>query len=301
MLSFPLFARMGAALCLLLSLAACERSQFLPPLTDDQPPAISLTHPNTNSGIARPNERVEASIQAVDDLQLAFFRIQKQSLDNNGNELESNILLQQEISGTLLHFDFEEVLSEQPGLSRIIYTFDAIDSRGAAASVTYSLGVLPTEPSSPFRIFSVKNQRLNSRLAATAFAFNFTTGTTFPPPASNPLERDIEEGSTDPNLPFSPSFSSPANQSLGQDSVFVRTDASRFNFEAATYLTLYQAYFSAPAYHSSLSGLQAGELLIVRLTKAPQPQFAVMKLNEVVDQPGTDNDYLLFDYKVTSE
>ena len=121
------------------------------------------------------------------------------------------------------------------------------------------------------------------------------------------IDRDIEESSRTgnnlfPPVPtaFAPKFASPNNQLLGQDSVFVLTNATRFNYEAATYTSLYQAFFSDALPARETPVLKVGDYVIVRLIKAPQPQFAIMRITEINDVVGVA-DYVRFDYKVTTQ
>ncbi len=286
----------------LMVFCACERTQFLPSLSDDDGPAITLTSPSTNSSLARPGEKISASIQAVDDLQLTIFRLNLKVLNESGNVVETSTPVQQEIATQSFSYSLNETVSDQAASYQLVYTFEVIDSKGATASVDFSVGVLPPKEIPPFRLLSFSDQRLNSKQANTGFALNFTSRSTYPPPTNTPLNRDIEEDSpSNPNGTFSPQLTSPNNATAGQDSVFVMTDASSFNFDEASWLSLSQAYFSSSDFLNRTPTLSVGDLIIVRLTKAPATQFTMIKITEIVDGAGTANDYMMFDYKVSSE
>ncbi|MEM6766219.1 MAG: hypothetical protein AAF655_14875, partial [Bacteroidota bacterium] len=46
--------------------------------------------------------------------------------------------------------------------------------------------------------------------------------------------------------------------------------------------------------------IQKGELIIIRLTRAPAPQFAVLRIEDIIDEAGSTRDRILFSYKVSS-
>lgn len=286
----------------IIGLWSCERTQYLPSLSTDEDPVISLTNPTTNSTLARPGEQVKVNVLAVDDLALTVFRVKLKVIDENGNEIESSTPIQQELNGLSFSYELAEIIPDQSASTQLIYTFEVIDSKGAVANVDFSIGILARQNPPQFRILSFKDQSLNAKPSGTAFALNFTSRATYPPPATNLLSRDIEENTqNDGSGSFSAKLISPNNAALGRDSVFVMTDASKFNFEEATWLSLYQAYFSSGIFLSETPSLKVDDFVIVRLTKAPAPQFAIMKIRDVVDGAGSTNDYIVFDYKVSSE
>ena len=288
---FFLIAQMG--------LFSCERTQYLPSLSTDEDPVISITDPTTNSTLARPGQQVKVNVLAVDDLALTAFRVKLKIVDDNGNIIEESTPVQQELSSLRFNYELAEIVSEQSASTQLIYTFEVIDSKGATASVEFSIGVLPQQLPPEFRIISFKGQTLNSKPSGNNYALNFTSRATYPPPANNDLSRDIEENTT--GTTFQAKLISPNNAALGQDSVFIMTDESRFNFEETTWLSLSQAYFSGGNFLSETPSLKVNDIVIVRLTKAPSPQFAVVKVLEVIDEAGSTNDRLVFDYKVSSE
>lgn len=278
----------------------CERTQFLPPLTNDEAPVITLTSPRTNSTLARVNQRIQIRVFAVDDVGLDFFRVRREALGENGEVLEAAQLVEQTVGTSTFSFEFEEEVPDVENAPKLRYVFEVIDGQGTRASVSFVVSVLPEEAPPLFRIFGGENQRINSLQAQADVAFNFTSRTSFPAAATNQLDRDIEELTPSADESFAAQLRSPNNEAIGQDSVFVMTTAARFNFEEATYLSLLQAYISEPSPQPRTPPLRVGDLVIVRLTKAPQPQFAVMRIKEVINEAGSGNDYLLFDFKVSS-
>ncbi len=299
-------------LCLFLfGLVSCETDPEESPIPVDLAPAITLIAPTTNNFLAREGEPVAVTFRLADNEALNAFRVVGRVFDQENNIVGTDFIETAGINGTLLDTTYTYLVPTgfQP-YYKIRFTVYVIDSKGASASSLFWVNILP-EPDdpSPYKILTYTNRRMFSRLAPIAYAFNFTSRDSIPANnvPSGQIDRDIEESSMTgndlfPPIPsdFAPKLISPNNQLLGQDSVFVITDAARFNYEEATYLSIYQAFFSDSQPAPETPVLQVGDYVIVRLIKAPQPQFAVMKITTVQDDPGKI-DFIRFDYKVTTE
>ncbi|MEO0471627.1 MAG: hypothetical protein AAF206_18500, partial [Bacteroidota bacterium] len=156
----------------------------------------------------------------------------------------------------------------------------------------------------PFEVLRYENDSIFNFRSNVAFRFNFTQRNSFPDISGpgNVLDTDIEESAGSQGL-WEPRLISPNNAFFNRDSVFVLTDASRFNYNEASYETIAQAWFSDPSPASETPVLAVDDIVIVRLTKSPQPQFAVMRITRLEDDGAGLNvrDRLIFDYMVTSQ
>ena len=292
---------LGIALILLLCLTACDEETLPGELpSEDADPAIRLLVPKSPRWLARPGDSIQALIQLADNEGLTQFTVDEIILDSAENVVETNEgLISRSLTGTVTTEDLRTTVRNFPPFYRILYVCEVQDTKGATAQLELRVDITPGEDEAPaIQVFSYTNNRLFAITATTGYAFNFSTQQNFPPPASpNVLNLDIQEDSRVGS--FDRALISPNNQQIGQDSVFVLTDSSRFNYEDATYLSISQAYAAEPTPIARVEDLEMGDIVIVRLSRAPQVQFAAMKITGVVNVNGPD-DYLIFDHKVTS-
>ncbi|MEM6343787.1 MAG: hypothetical protein AAF927_07895 [Bacteroidota bacterium] len=285
--------------------AAC-REEIEPPLPADEDPAISLLAPASNNFLKEAGEDIELSLQLYDNEALKLLRVTGRVYSETDSIVGDDFVVTDiDISGTNLNYDLTLTAPNLPAYYKIRYMIYAIDSKGAEASAIAWLTILPTpiDPA-PFQVLTYENDFVFNRLLGIGFGFNFTNRETLPNPTNqNPLELDIAEVSSSLGA-WEPVLESPNNEFFGNDSVFVITDESRFNYNEATYETISQAFFSDPLPSPRTPVLKEGDYVIVRLTKAPKPQFAVMKITTLeFDGGGAGNprDKLFFDYLVTSQ
>lgn len=307
----PLFLLASIFCSLLLGLVSCESNPEESPIPEDGAPAITILAPATNNFLAREGEPVAVTFRLADNEALNAFRVVGRVFDQQENVVGTDFIETAGVSGTLLDTTYTYVVPTgfQPYF-KIRFTVYAVDTKGASAQALFWVNILPQQGApSPYKVLTYNNRRMFSRLAPIAHAFNFTSRDSIP--ANNvpggQIDRDIEESSRTgndlfPPIPtaFAPKLISPNNQLLGEDSVFVITNAARFNYAEATHTSLYQAFYSDPLPAAETPVLKVGDYVIVRLIKAPQPQFAIMKITEVRDAAGVA-DFIRFDYKVTTQ
>lgn len=290
----------GLGMGLMLALA-CERAERLKPVAVDRLPAISQIRPDSNAFLLRPGAVVAVGFRAADPEGLRSFRVERRVYDPAGTEVEgATVRLEQSLSGTTALVDFIDTVGNYPGLYTL--RFDAIveDLEGASAQAIFYVSLRSEDdPEGRYKLFSYTDQRLYSQTKGSEFAFSFTRQQLYPPPDTNRLDWEIAETSAGDT--FLAQLVSPANQLVGNDSVFVLRGPEQFDFERATFTSLSQAWWAGNPVSEQSSSLKAGDLLLIRLSKQPNPQFAVMKIREVVDQDGAEGDYLHFDFKVSSE
>lgn len=288
------------------SFTACEEDPVNPNPPEDQPPAIALISPENNNFLIEKTETFSVTLQLADNEALATFKVSGEIFDTDAVSASTFNEPDQSISGTAQTITFSSTPpTGAEDYYRVKYTCTAVDAKGAEASTFFWVSVIPApDPAAEFVVLEFEGDSVLNNLVPNRYAFNFTSREMLPTITSNnPLDFDIAEVSGSGRGIFAPQFESPNNILAGQDSVFVVTSAESFNYEEATHETISQAFFSDPAPFSKTPPLKVDDYVIVRLTKAPQPQFAVMRIKRLVDDGGgiLIQDRVVFDYKVTSQ
>ena len=287
---------------LFITIGACHDDSIFNPLRDEEAPILQLIRPDTSTLIAFRGETVEFSFEAADDKGLTLFSVSYRVVGPNGIEiLPSTPLAQSDLSSTFEQVDFSTTIDSFPSFSTLTYLFSVEDQTGKTDQLEIVItALLQDEPAIvryPTSIYS--RRRLWSGASDSLSGYNFSTQQFYPSDWNNPLSVDITETSSGDS--FLPQLSSPNNNRLQKDSIFVHLSSSEINFEEADYSKMWGFYHSASLYHQESPALVEGDLLLIRLTKAPFPQFALMRILTIQDSPGVDQDYLEFDYKVSSE
>lgn len=245
-------------------------------------------------------------LQLADNEALATFKVEGEIFDTDGVQVSTFQEPDQSISGTSQTITFSgNPAAGADNYFRIKYICTAVDVKGASASTFFWVSVIPPpDPPAEFVVLEFTGDSILNNLLPNRYAFNFTSRMMLPTVTSNnELDFDIAEVSESGRGIFAPRFESPNNMLAGQDSVFVITHAEKFNYEEATHETISQAFFSDPAPYSKTPPIKENDYVIVRLTKSPQPQFAVMRITQLKDDGGgiLIQDRIIFDYKVTSQ
>ncbi len=275
-------------------------------LITDQDPAITLITPTNGVFLGRVGTNFQATLQAADNEALKLIRIMAQVYNDQDAPVGSATILQDfQVSGKNVTQPVVITVPSLPAFYRVKYTCFVIDLKGASASTFFNLNVLPEAQSpSNFKLLTYNSDTIFNKLSTKKYAFNFTNRVNLPKAGgqTNVLDFDIEENSGTGRGAWIPTIGSPSNNQLGLDSVFVKTDLSRFNYDAATYETIYNAFYSDPSPSTLVADLDTAQIIIVRLIKTPRPQFAVMKILGLKNDGGGLNvkDYVTFDYKVTT-
>lgn len=299
---FRLFT-VKAFLFVFVSLFGCNPNSDNRPIPSNTPPAISIISPSNTTLQLTPGGSFSISMLLADNEALNRLRVVSTISDEmNVPTGEEFIVLDQSLVGTISTVEFSDKVDEFPAFFKLTYRCIVQDVQGAADTAIFFISILPEEALvDSFQLLSFENISLHSRQSNQQFGYNFTNSTYFPENGDNPLEQDIAEETQD-NLSqaFQAILSSPSNDILGEDSIFVLTNDSQFNFEEASYNSLLQAFRSSTIYYTRTPSLQVGDIVIVSLIKAPQPQFGIMKILDIIDESGYSNDKIIFNYKVSS-
>ncbi|MDP5170314.1 MAG: hypothetical protein NWR72_08705 [Bacteroidia bacterium] len=291
-----------------LLVGSCQNQDPIDLLPADLAPAITLVSPTNNSLLREVDESFTVTVQLADNEALRLLRVTAEIYNQQDILIGSSFLVRDmEVSGTNVTMDYTDKVPQGAlPYYKVKYTCHAIDSKGEYGSAFFWVSVLP-QPTDPaiFEVRSYTSNYIFNSEAPVFRGFNFTNREQLPNPTrqGTDLDYDIREISKTARQVYSPRLSSPSNAFFGQDSVFVITSSAEFNYDQATYETIFNEFFADPAPYATTPPLLAGDIVIVRLTKAPRPQFAVMKITEVFDDgPGINiKDELRFDYKVTSK
>ncbi len=290
---------------LLLSICvwSCNPDSDNRPIPPDLPPAINILSPLNTTLSLKSNETFSISILVADNESLDRLRIIATILNEEKAPTgEQFIALDTNLSGTRSTITFEDTLGQFPNFFTLVYDCIVQDNKNAADSAKFFINIVPPDiASDSFELLSYDNISLYSQSSGRKFGYNFTTQTFFPEGGENLLDQDIEEKTeNNSSQNFQAILGAPASEFLGIDSVFVISSDDQFNFEEATYTAMLNKFISTTERFTVTPSLQENDIVIVALTKAPQPQFAVMRIRSVIDSIGVDQDRIIYDYKVSS-
>jgi hypothetical protein len=296
MIRTRLFTIAFLALCLVFTLIACDRNIDDTPIPPDGGPAIALVSPTNNNFLDTVGGVVTATFRLDDNEALKVFRVIGTVFDQRDSVVGSDFIVSEEIiSGQHILKVYSYTVPILPVYFKVRLTCYAIDTKGTFASAIIWVNVIPKPGDPPvFLIESYDGDKLFSqRSLSNKHYFDFYARNYI----NNTLDKDIEEISQITQSGFKRRLHSPNNIALGNDSIFVFTDASRFNYNLATYQTIYEAFYSDPAPYDTTPVVNIDDIIIVRLTNLPH--FAVMRVTDVADPPGDAGDFIEFDYLVT--
>ncbi|MCI4668603.1 MAG: hypothetical protein MRZ79_10755 [Bacteroidia bacterium] len=278
------------------------------PTPTDEDPAIAITSPTNPRFSGRVGDAKSLTLQMADNESLSKFTINASYFLPDGTLDSSTQISTQDITGKTFSFSFSFTVDNRAPFSKIEYTFTVEDSKGATASTKATVSVLP-EPGDPppYQILTYTGDSIMNQLGDSLFGFNLSSRQGYPKTTGQSLDSlnlrlDIIESSGTGQGLWQPTLRSPNNEAIGVDSVFVITDSSRLNYEQATYNSIFEAFFSADLQMDETPVLEEGMYVIVRLVKAPRPQFALMRITEVFNDGAGINvfDKVYFDYKVST-
>jgi len=294
--------------CLLLVSCENQTNPIDNPVPTDGAPAITIISPDNPRFSLLEGGQATVTLQMADNELLSNLRITETEFAPDGSQVSQGLVTSETLTGNSFVFDFTATVDPIPAYSKLTYTCTVTDSKGQSDSTSFTISVLPGADSpQPYDILVYTDDTLYNSLQDQEYGFNFSSRRALPATTGQnfdafKLQLDIAENSGSGQGLWVPQLNSPNNESVDQDSSIVLTDASRFNYEEATYNSLFQAFFSAESYYEQTPRLREGDYVIVRLIKTPRPQFAVMNIKKLVDDgPGVAvSDYIIFDYKVTT-
>ncbi|MCB9233145.1 MAG: hypothetical protein H6581_15925 [Bacteroidia bacterium] len=266
----------------------------------DSDPQITLMSPSEAYTLAYRGQSVDITFRLDDNEQLAAFWVEETWTSVYGTPY--NIIGQtwygpQAISGRTFpkQITYTVPTTLIQDYTTITLTAYVQDNKTKVAATSFKINVLP-DSASGSTAYEITDYAADpdtkdadtifTVLKGSKYYFSFITRSNNPTAAGN---RDIGEVSINPT--FSGMLNTP-NQP-GKDSTLVVTNASKFNYDLATYETIWQAYVTSNQIGDQTSGLKAGDIVIVKMVT--KPHFAVMRILEKNNTGG----FLKFEYKYT--
>lgn len=285
----------------------------------DGAPGIAVIAPSSTRIFQQAGESGTVTLRLADNEELTLLRIVPEIYNQRDSLVSIEDPSDASLSGRTQDYEYAYTVPNLDPYFKVRYRCYLIDLAGQSAETSFWISVMPGESEPPiYETLSYENDTIYNSLNGSYYAFNFSARQALPRPGQDPetieLQMDIAESSTG-QVFWEPRLMSPNNTRRGNDSsVFVITSEDRFNYEAANYNTIFRAFNSDPAPSATApptehpiaernkAGLEIGDIVIVKLIQTPMPQFAVMRVKELVDDgPGINvADQLIFDYKITS-
>ncbi|MEM7510048.1 MAG: hypothetical protein AAF388_03885 [Bacteroidota bacterium] len=285
---------------LAVGMSACDPEDDQVVLPENQAPVIQRILPSINNQLLPQNESIQLSFRIADQEKLALFKLSLQVLSPQNTILSDQVVMEEQVSGTIQTVNFNTALSAYPQFSHLTYTATVTDSENLTASTTYELDILSDSREEPlFKIFSIGSKNLYQENQDSSFIMNLTTQRRWNGYDGNLLDMDIavvnEEGES-----YTPQLISPAADESGETRVFIKATSDTLNYENVTHEVLFRAFSAYSGQVLTKVPVEKDALILVRLTRAPAPQFAILKMENILDEAGTSNDRITFSYKVTS-
>ncbi len=294
------FGILPLVILLAVGMTACDPEDDQVVLPENQAPVIQRVLHSINNQLLPQNESIQLSFRIADQEKLAQFTLSLQVLSPQNTILSDQVVMEEQVSGTIQTVNFNTALSAYPQFSHLVYTATVTDSENLSASTTYELDILSDSREEPlFKIFNIGSKNLYQENQDSSFIINLTTQRRWNDYDGNLLEMDlavVNEGGEQ----YSPQLISPAADVSGETRVFIKTTSDSLNYENVTHEVLFRTFSAYSGQELTKVAVEKDALILVRLTRAPAPQFAILKIEDILDEAGSGNDRMVFSYKVTS-
>lgn len=265
------------------------------PIPADADPTIAITVPTSPYSLDTIGETVTVTFAMGDNESLSTFTITEKIVSNSGVvTVAEHGILGESISNKNYTRTYDYTVPVVSYYSTIYLKGTVTDIKGKSASVTYRISVIPgagAGGTSPYLVqqFTTDDSIWQGNAANGRVYFDFINRTNNVTVAAR---RDIGEISTGA---FLAQLNSP-NNGLA-DSVIVVTDTFAFNYNAATYMSMYAAFMSAPGQLRQTPTLGTGQVVLVKLNYSATTHFAAV----LIKRFGSDafGSYIVFNYKYT--
>lgn len=267
-----------------------ETTQEVPP--PDSPPSIVRLLPTEPSVTDTPNAKVFLQYGLSDKEALLFWTLREISPNDTLLVIDSLFPL---VSTTRA---YTYTIPNYDSLTEITIRAWVYDNKLQVDSTDYKIIVdfVRTPPQEPYSILTYYNDTIYSGLSATGkWAFDLLLRTNV---TSSTASRDIKEISNTPGQ-FLRRFVSPNN---GNGKVMVVLNDQTLHWDSLTYTKIDKAYRSGTPVDTTTT-LQVGDIVLLKMKyQEPgtnDPQYAAIYVRSIVDDPNSDEDYIIFDYKRT--
>jgi hypothetical protein len=273
-----------------LFLTACKKDkvQTDTPVLVNTPPTIVRLIPQDPTGLALGSQAISLRYQLNDNQALDSIIIREKIYAAVSNTLASDTIeIVGLLGGTSQIRDFTYIVPNIALWSKIVLEATVRDNIGQTATTIYTITVVDTSVIPEiYEIQTYTSDTIYSGLSSYGKGFFSFVGRTNMPTS---LNRDLGEMSSVSGT-FSATLASP-NNNFNDAFVKART---WFNYDTLTYSTTYNAYYTGDTL-STIGPVVVGDVYIQKLTLVPH--FAIFRITQVVDNPGDDDDFIVFDYK----
>ncbi len=166
-----------------------------------------------------------------------------------------------------------------------VYTFTAIDKDATMSTKTITISAVGA-------LIEITDQKLYNNFGKKEGAFDLINGEAlFNSDPTNSARRDIKDNGKSSSFPT-------AEWTTGNTTKFIKNPPTITWSQTTTDAKLKSAYeVNVSLEKQTISGIVVGDLIIAKVDRTGSPRYFMIRINEVVDQSGADNDYTAFDFK----
>ncbi len=300
-------SRLLLLLTLPLVFVACDDDDELPPLPDDGDPIVVRTLPVDSTIVVSPLEEVRIDYTLADNEQLASWQLRLRTYPFADEDLvgQDTILLSENLSGTQVGKNFFFTVPDTFAagtITNLVFTATVQDNQEQGDTLDFVVQVFTetADTCMPPNQYGMLNYTTSDTLFApqssmSMASFNLLQRTY----ASNQAAADVRVVDTAANS-FRPQFISPNNEN---ESVLIVYKPNILNYQQLNWCKLHQAFITNTPMMETPE-LEEGDIVVLRMDVIDQltpgkPHYAAIRIVDIVDNIGDDNDYILFQYKRT--
>lgn len=252
---------------------------------DKDPPVIIIT-PSQLHIVGNVNDLVTFKIEIKTNVKLSRFIIKS----NPDNQIPTT-LLDTIINTKGASFNYYYKLPESLAGKSTTITFKAVDENGLTNENFRVVNINALPAITPKALTETTGHRM-FRFRSTGFdAYNLETNAGVFSLIADSTARDIQDLSDTTNTTLSKNWQSPAKGNF-----ILYTGGTGFDYANATDSTTIGAY-NAGLKTSLLYNLQVGDVIITKLGSVSSNKYVVLRLTNILDDVGKNNDYYEFSIK----
>lgn len=252
---------------------------------DKEPPVIIIT-PTPLQIIGNANDIVNFKIEIKSNVKLSRFILKSQP-----ENIAPSTLLDTAITTKNATFNYFYKLPESLAGKSTTLSFKAIDENGLSNENFRVVYINPMPKITPIALTETAGHRMY-RYRSTHFdAYNLETNSGEYSLIADSTARDIQDMTDTNNVTLSKNWKSPADGKF-----ILYTGGTGFDYANATDSTTIGAYASGLK-SSLLYNLQIGDVIISKLGSMSANKYVVLRITNIVDAAGKNDDYYEFSIK----
>lgn len=257
---------------------ACKKNK-------EEPPVIIIS-PSQLQIIGNVNDLVTFQIQIKTNVKLSRFIIKSQP----DNQIPTT-LLDTSITTKGASFNYYYRLPENLAGKSTTLSFKAVDENGLTNENFRVVYINPLPVITPIALTETAGHRMYRFRASNFDAYNLETNSGVFSMIADSTSRDIQDLTDTTNTTLSRNWQSPAKGNF-----ILYTGGTGFDYANATDSTTIGAY-NAGLKASLLFNLQVGDVIITKLGSVSSNKYVVLRLTNISDDVGKNNDYYEFSIK----